>query len=203
LANLDNWIEQAKIDPSVSPSQIGAWSDALEAHIRRGIASFDYAKLFGQLFTEWLASKDSRAQAPAPESSDDSGAIQMDEDFQEVGRKELHEQREQYEARVFSEGKKVDTALFKEYLEELFASDRESMLTLAQIRINIKAFAKTLTVQRLNVYVLKQTIGNLLKQDLLNVCFILRCCLEHCVDGTAFRMRSVPRCQSLPRMIRS
>ena len=88
LANLDLWIAQAKSDPSISPAQIAGWADALEQHLRHSEASFDYARLFGQLFTEWLQSADTST----PASNDNGESAQ--EDFEEVGRKDGKHSRE-------------------------------------------------------------------------------------------------------------
>jgi hypothetical protein len=185
LQNLSLWIRQAKTDPSISPAQIAEWSNALEAHIRRGEASFDYAKLFGRLFTEWLASKDSSSEGPAAEAEatgDGDGNVDPEEGFHEVGRKELHEQREQYEARVFADAPPVEVEPFRKYMEELFSSNREATLTLEQVRKKIGLYAKTFSNQRVQTYPLKQTIENLLKQDLLNVSIHLGHRCEYVTD---------------------
>jgi hypothetical protein len=168
LSNLSLWISQAKVDPSVSPTQIGQWSDALEAHIRRGSASFEYANLFGQLFTEWLASKDLASQQKLP-AGDEGEDVDPEDTFEEVGRQELQEQREQFEARVWGDAQPMDTTPFKKYMEDLFASDREATLTLEHMRENIKNYAESFATQRVQTDALKDTIASLLRQDLLNV----------------------------------
>jgi hypothetical protein len=168
LANVARWIEQAKTDPSISPAQIISWADALEQHLRRGPASFDYAKLFGELFTEWLQSADAGAPEPAVGADDDAvPGVGSEEDFQNVGRKELHEQRATFEAHVFGDAPKPDAERFRAYMEELFAGDREASLTLEEARKDIGAFAKKLSSERLTTSSLAGTIKNLLLQDLL------------------------------------
>jgi hypothetical protein len=168
LGNLSLWISQAKVDTSISPAQIEQWSDTLETHIRRGSASLEYAGLFGQLVTEWLGSKDAASQEKALEG-DDGAQVDSEETFEEIGRKELHEQREQFEARVFGDAPPPDVAAFKKYMENLFSSDREATLALERMRENVKNYAKHFTSQRIQTAALKQTIENLLRQDLLNV----------------------------------
>jgi hypothetical protein len=160
LANLDLWIAQAKADPSISPAQIAGWADALEQHFRRNGASFDYARLFGQLFTEWLQSAD--ASSSAKEGGDAS------ETFEEVGRKELHDQRTEFEARVFDNSPSSDANALRNYMEELFKSNREATLTLESVRESVKSFGTRFSTQRVTVRELKTTIASLLKQDLLN-----------------------------------
>jgi hypothetical protein len=169
LPNIARWIEQAKTDPSVSPAQISGWADALEQHLRRGTASFDYAKLFGELFTEWLQSADAGAPEPTVGVDDEASAgAGSEEDFQNVGRKELHEQRATFEARVFGDATKPDAERFRAYMEELFAGDRESSLTLKDVRKDMAAFAKELSSERLTTSSLADTIKDLLLQDLLS-----------------------------------
>ena len=161
LPNLELWIAQAKSDPSIPPTQIAHWGDALEQHLRRGGASFDYARLFGQLFTEWLQSADT--SSPAQEGND----LEASDSFEEIGRKELHEQRAEFEARVFDDSHAPDATKLKEYMEELFSENREASLTLKDVRESIRNFGKSFSTQRVSTHALKLTIDSLLQQDLL------------------------------------
>jgi hypothetical protein len=120
-----------------------------------------------------LASKDSTTQQKEP-TGEAEEAIDPEDGYHKVGRKELHKQREQFEERVFGDKPPVDIAPFKKYMEELFASDREATLALDRIRMNIGNFAKSFSNRRVQTYELKQTVENLLKQDLLNVCPVSR-----------------------------
>jgi hypothetical protein len=165
LSNLSLWISQAQLDHSIAPAQLEQWSDALEAHIQRGSASFEYAKLFGQLFTEWLASKDSTTQTTALANDD----VDPEEAFEKLSRKEMLEQREQFEARVLTDGPPVDAAKFKKYMEDLFTCDREAKLALDSVRSNIKTYADSFATQRIQTDTLKETLKSILEHDLLNV----------------------------------
>jgi hypothetical protein len=115
-----------------------------------------------------LASKDSTTQQKEPVGEAEE-AIDPEDGYQKVGRKELHEQRAQFEERVFGDKPPVDIAPFKKYMEELFASDREATLTLDRIRTTIGNFAKSFSNEGVQMYQLKHTVENLLKQDLLSV----------------------------------
>ena len=55
------WLRQAKTDPTITTEQIQEWGNLLETHLRASVTRFDYAKLFGNLLTEWLQSGDSQA----------------------------------------------------------------------------------------------------------------------------------------------
>ena len=88
LQNLDLRMPQAKHDPSFSSEILLDWIETLETHIRHSMMRFDCAKLFGNLFNEWLATGD-----PAPVAGDDvkPRAAAGDEGG---GRKERQEQKD-------------------------------------------------------------------------------------------------------------
>jgi hypothetical protein len=173
LENLDCWLSQARVDPSVSKAQIRAWGDDLEAHIRRISNSFDYAKLFGNLFTEWLSSGDEASTTETPAKSDDDEPA---EEFTEVGRKEAHEQRAELEARVFIEPK-VDVPALEAYLNELFCVQSDNgrdqhakrvSEALEHLRRDLRRFSKSLLETRMDSSSVKTTITTLLREDLLD-----------------------------------
>jgi hypothetical protein len=115
------WLHQAKTDPSITSQQIQAWGHLLETHLRASVTRFDYAKLFGNLLTEWLQSGDSQAAGPVvSEDSDDAEGNEPLVADKSV-RVEKLEQKDRIQELIFTE-KPMDTKAIKGYLEELFSS---------------------------------------------------------------------------------
>jgi hypothetical protein len=124
LNNLDLWLLQAKMDPSFSSGVLREWADTLESHIRHSLTRFECAKLFGKLFNEWLASGDSATAVNLMEPSPATDHAKVDKEaFVEVGRKEMHEQKERFKSIVF-EPKATDTDALNSYLADLFSSEQ-------------------------------------------------------------------------------
>ncbi|KAG5220319.1 reverse transcriptase protein [Salix suchowensis] len=124
LEHLDLWLRQSKKDPCFSPSIIRHWGDTLEAHIRHNLSRFEYAHLFGSLLTEWTASGDSVTGllgVEAPESSASSTPASQEE-FVDMGRKEMVEQMEQLQEIIFKPAV-IDVPAYHSYLDGLFSTD--------------------------------------------------------------------------------
>jgi hypothetical protein len=64
-----SWLHQAKNDPSLSSTQVDAWSTSLETQLRQATTRYDFAKLFGDLLDEWLKSGDSLNTGSLPEDT--------------------------------------------------------------------------------------------------------------------------------------
>ena len=62
---LRSWLYQARHDRSISSEQVKSWATTLETELRQAVTRYDYAKLFGDLLDEWIASGDSLALPPA------------------------------------------------------------------------------------------------------------------------------------------
>ncbi|KAF9484209.1 hypothetical protein BDN70DRAFT_917904 [Pholiota conissans] len=163
LNDLEFFLQQARSDPSFSREIATRWAETLEAHIQHTTKRFDSGKLFGKLFNEWLASGDSAAIAP---TDNDADAPPSPSDFVEVGRKELHEQKEKLLSIIFEEPK-VDVAQITRYLEDLFESE-EATRVLEQVRKEIKLFGKSLQRKTLTLEDVKNTIAGLLASDLMD-----------------------------------
>jgi hypothetical protein len=90
----------------------------LETQLRASVTRFDYAKLFGNLLTEWLQSGDSQATGPAiPDDSDDVDGSEP----VKPARAEKLEQKDKIQELIFT-AKPMNTKAIKEYLEELFST---------------------------------------------------------------------------------
>ncbi|PVH97499.1 hypothetical protein DM02DRAFT_616465 [Periconia macrospinosa] len=120
LANLEIFVRQAKHDPSVPSDLLRDWQIKLEHELDIATAKYDYTALFGKLVIEWIkhpnpATSDRDSQ---PQASDSDS--EMSEGFDTLGRKEMYEQRKEWESYAFVE-KKVDEAKIESYLNDIFA----------------------------------------------------------------------------------
>jgi hypothetical protein len=136
LASINLWLLQARKDPGFSPDVVKDWADTLEVHIRHSMTRFEFAKLFGGLFNEWLSSGDS--VVPQESSSRESPS----NEFVEVGRKEMYEQQERLKSIIF-ESKTINTEGLLTYLTDLF-SDSSSFEVLESMRRGMKDFGEDL-----------------------------------------------------------
>ncbi|KDR81914.1 hypothetical protein GALMADRAFT_135307 [Galerina marginata CBS 339.88] len=176
LTNLEFWLQQAKKDPSFSREIAQGWANTLEVHIRHTIKRFDAAKLFGNLFNEWLSSGDSVALAYQAGPDDPEGALETSSDvagtqttgseFVEVGRKEMYEQKEKFVSIVFDDHP-IDVEKLKAYLEGLFESE-EGTKALEKLRKEIKDFSYWLQRRAITTSDVKNTIKGLLASGLMD-----------------------------------
>ncbi|KAF2395965.1 hypothetical protein EJ06DRAFT_545287 [Trichodelitschia bisporula] len=114
--NLKNLLLQATADPSISKTQLDEWWDALTREFENQERRYEYAVLFRKLVNEWVeTSGHGRLASPSGE------------DFEPVGRKEMHEQRAQWEKYAITE-KKVDREAIRTYLEDLFGDAKGQAL---------------------------------------------------------------------------
>ncbi|RYO76037.1 hypothetical protein DL766_009589 [Monosporascus sp. MC13-8B] len=64
LQNLDCFLAQAAYDPSVSAGMMDKWEKSLLRHLGTQSLKFQYASLYAQLVTEWLAAEKSDQNIP-------------------------------------------------------------------------------------------------------------------------------------------
>jgi len=83
---------------------------------------FDGASLFGNLFNGWLASRDSSTAAASGPSTDEEATSISSDKFVDVGRKEMHEQKDRLTSIIFDE-MPIDTDALKSYLTDHFSGD--------------------------------------------------------------------------------
>ena len=160
LQNLDLWMPQAKHDPSFSSEILLDWIETLETHIRHSMMRFDCAKLFGNLFNEWLATGD-----PAPVAGDDvkPRAAAGDESG---GRKERQEQKDRLTSIIFDE-KVIDSQALKSYLNALFSGE-EAVKELEYLRRDLNAFGKDLRRQTITHDDVHNSIQGLLTDGVMD-----------------------------------
>jgi hypothetical protein len=164
LQNLDHWIPQAKEDPSFSPDILRGWIDALETHIRHSMMRFDCAKLFGNLFNEWLATGDPSTTGDVGTSSDDESvpAVSNGDD----GRKERQEQKDRLSSIIFDE-KVIDKGALSLYLSILFSGE-EAVKELEYLRRDIDDFGKYLRKKTITKRDVNIAIHGLLADGLMD-----------------------------------
>jgi hypothetical protein len=119
IANLKHFIHQAKHDPSVSATLLQDWQSKLEHELDVMGAKYEYAALFGKLVTEWIKHPSPATPAKVSGHVGSGPDMKMDESFDAIGRKEMHEQREQWESYAFVE-RKVDQGKIEDYLNDIF-----------------------------------------------------------------------------------
>ncbi|RDW73455.1 hypothetical protein BP6252_07362 [Coleophoma cylindrospora] len=153
------FVNQADLDPSVPTHLLKAWQEQLEAELEVHSQKYNYAALYGQLVNEWLAAS---AKVPSATESLSESA------FEEVGRKEMYEQREIYEKYVF-EAKETDQKAIYAYLEGLFTSNQATTTAFASLKRRVVEFEKSLAAKKhFDEASLTSVANSLLKSDLLD-----------------------------------
>lgn len=114
MDNLELWLRQAKQDPTFGKGNLDRWANTLETNIRQTTMRFDSARLFSNLFQEWMSSGDSALGSTAGGNAKESGG------FVDVGRKEKQEQLERFKSFVFEE-KAIDIDALRSYLNNVFS----------------------------------------------------------------------------------
>lgn len=164
LKNLDRFLDQAKCDPSVSTKMLHSWQESLLNHLDMQSLKFQYASLYGQLVTEWLA-EDKQAEA-------DDDDVKMGEAFEDIGNAQKLESRMEWENTVF-EPADVNEAALKEYLDRLFGAHGEEKKAVRnavkRLRDAVYSFEVQLSMpNQFNINTLRWTIQGLYASDLLS-----------------------------------
>ncbi|RYP46585.1 hypothetical protein DL768_007207 [Monosporascus sp. mg162] len=140
LQNLDCFLAQATYDPSVSGGMMGTWENSLLRHLDMQSSKFQYASLYAQLVTEWLAEEKSDQNAPEPTALSEgsegaAGAMKRDS-------------RAEWERMVF-EPASVDEGGLRAYLNTAFGLQdpecREKKKALKNLRMRVAAFESKLS----------------------------------------------------------
>jgi len=156
LKNVRQFIEQSRTDPSVSDRLQKDWQSKLENELNVHTSKYEYASLYGKLVNEWLASGSSEKMLS------DSGS-----DFQEVGRREMHDQRVLWEEYVFK-AKDTDAGAIHKYLHSLFTPTKEIDAAYQKLRSATRCFEHNMaTTVHFDEDTLKWVIQGLLRSDLV------------------------------------
>jgi hypothetical protein len=171
LDDLEFWLQQARKDPSFSQDIAERWADTLEQHICHTVTRFDAARLFGNLFNEWLASGDSSAvayQGPTEDQDlqDTDANAEVETTFEKLGRKEMYEQKDKLVSIVFDDYP-IDVEKLEAYLANLFRSE-EATKGLEKMRKELKDFSYWLKRKTITVVDVRNAIAGLLVSGLMN-----------------------------------
>ena len=169
IHNIHLFLGQAQQDTNAGKSLLNGWEEKLSDIFRETI-QFGYAELFGKLVIKWVSGSGTKATrvAVAEATSDE---VEMDNsstiyDSQEIGRKEIHELRAQFESIVYKPLDTIADAIEK-YLEDIFSS-KEAQRQLADCRNNIESFGRSLFNNPFTPETVKSTVGTLLNADHLS-----------------------------------
>ncbi|KAJ4295002.1 hypothetical protein N0V90_007010 [Kalmusia sp. IMI 367209] len=121
MTNLKRFIHQAKHDPSVSTTLLADWQSKLEHELDVTSVKYEYAALFGKLVIEWIKHPNPAVSTAGGNAASIDSDSEAGEKFDAIGRKEMHEQRKEWESYAFTE-RKVDQGKIEEYLNELFGA---------------------------------------------------------------------------------
>jgi hypothetical protein len=122
IANLKQFIHQAEYDSSVSATLLQHWQRKLEQELNVTSNKYEYATLFGKLVTEWI--RHPNPTTPAAASGHTSSGPKP-EGIDQIGRKEMYEQREQWEDHAFKQTQ-VDQSKIESYLDDIFQTTLEA-----------------------------------------------------------------------------
>jgi DNA-binding transcriptional MerR regulator len=157
LKNIRQFLEQARHDPSVADGLQRDWQMKLEQELHINSLKYEYASLYGQLVNEWLSVSDS-----AVDSLSNDGSR-----FEEIGRKEMHEQRARWEEYVFK-ARTTDPDAIHNYLQGLFCVTTPVRYAYEELCRATKAFETELAVTvHFEEASLTWVIKALLRSDLL------------------------------------
>ncbi|CAJ0554364.1 Ff.00g128770.m01.CDS01 [Fusarium sp. VM40] len=163
LKNLDRFLDQAKTDPSVSSKMLAAWEESLTRQLDMQALQYQYAWLYGELVTEWLA---------GDKEKDPEADVEMGGAFEDVGEQAKLQSKIDWENTVF-EPASVDTVAIKRYLDALFGTGEKDKKTitnsLQRLRNSISSHeGRISTPDQFTVASLKWIIPGLHSSDLLS-----------------------------------
>lgn len=164
LANLERFLAQPRYDPSVSPRLLSEWEHGLHQQLSVQSSRFEYASLYAQLVTEWLAAE--KKISVKEEVTDD---LQMS-GYEELESKQKLESRMQWAKTVF-EPLPTDVIAIKAHLKKLFGEDQPTsqiFKALQRLRSSVTNFQNRMAQpNQFDEQVLKWVIEGLLVSDLL------------------------------------
>ncbi|KAL6721833.1 hypothetical protein ACLMJK_000938 [Lecanora helva] len=158
--NLKHFLEQCRHDPSISASLLSKWQASLEQDLDIGSRRYEHAALFGRLVMQWLQNRTISPSATSEGGSDDP--------FENIGRKEMHEQRTEWESIVFAEGSRSDPAAIQAYLDNLFGSTSQAKKSLKTPLETMRETMKSFKLGNLDPAMLETCATGILKTDLLS-----------------------------------
>ncbi|KKY21921.1 hypothetical protein UCRPC4_g03424 [Phaeomoniella chlamydospora] len=165
LKNMYRFLRQAKIDPSFPKDRIQHFKSDLERRLELQSVKHEHILFFSRLVTEWLDELDQ----PLPSTKQPSPSEKPTEDsssFENVGRKEMQDQRAEWEHFVFDIGEDPDADTIVEYLDKLFKSNKNCRDALEVLKSGIEMFCDDLEYNPPD-FQLSEIVDALLTSDLL------------------------------------
>jgi hypothetical protein len=158
--NQQLFLRQAGNDPSFADGLVEQIHDDLVEHLNLNSVQHEHAQFFSELVTEWLSTPKDPGSKPTHAT---------DESFESLGRKEMHEQRAQWESIVFSKAD-TDGAAIEKYLKNLFKAHGTTKKHFKDLETSTKDFCRSLrsTPALFDTDQLEITIKGVLKTDLLS-----------------------------------
>ncbi|KAJ5493868.1 reverse transcriptase [Penicillium fimorum] len=172
--NMHHFILQSRYDPSISQAALQDRITQLEKELRYLEIKHEHGEFYSKLVTEWLSELDESITATA----DKTKSTESDQNFENIGRAEMREQRAIWESLVFTPANNVNDDAIRSYLNDLFTKTKLSQQALKDLRTSIQSFGVELSSKGgwLDVDTLEWVSQALLKTDLLGdeKCAILK-----------------------------
>ncbi|CAD0112575.1 unnamed protein product [Aureobasidium uvarum] len=127
LSNTRQMLTQSTFDASIPSALPSAWQADLERLLAIQSNKFEYTDLFSRLATEWVDKpNDANLLLDAPFGGDSTADSSDTESFEsvQVGREEMHRQRQEWDSFVFTE-RQTDTDAIDTYLSNLFIEPQQ------------------------------------------------------------------------------
>lgn len=148
--NLRRFLLQNRYDPSVTEN-LKPWIQDLERELQILEIRYQHSSFYCDLVTENLSTLN----------------VNEDTMTEAVGRKEMYEQRAEWESLVFTTPN-INPQLIQKYLQNLFEKTKTSQQALKELRASVKGSGKDLAIKSaFTVDVLGRVAKILLKSDLL------------------------------------
>ncbi|OCK80550.1 hypothetical protein K432DRAFT_425661 [Lepidopterella palustris CBS 459.81] len=178
IENIKRFIDQSRVDSSVSKSLLKDWQSELEQALEVEGVRYDFAALFGRLVMEWIQNPNTPLSSSGShelpedgdESSDDASSTSFaSASFEQVGREEMHRQRKEWESYAFTE-RNTDEAAINKFLHGLFDSTLKSKkIQQTPLQVLRKAMANfSFESQQFDQAAVQWCISGLLKNDLFS-----------------------------------
>lgn len=159
-ADVRRFLEQSLHDPSVPSALLKEWQTALEQALDVPSRKYEHASLFGRLVMEWLGSA---AESPLSDVSSNS-----QDPFEHVGRREMYDQRREWESIVFAEGSTSNPVAIETYLTSIFGSTSKAKKMVKEPLEALREGMGTFELGTFDTSALQSCMTGMLKTDLLS-----------------------------------
>ena len=158
--NVRQYLEQSRHDPSVPSTLLREWQTAFEQALDVPSRKYEHASLFGRLVMEWLGSAGESPLSDTPSSSQDH--------FEHVGRKEMYDQRREWESIVFTEGSTSSPAAIETYLTGIFGSTSRAKRMVKEPLDSLREGMRSFRLGNFDTSALQVCMTGMLETDLLS-----------------------------------